>query len=434
MVRMKLYFEDLGRPQNQLTCLHVGGTNGKGSTSTFLASMLASCGKKVGKFTGPHLVKFNERLVVNGLDIADDTFAQVATEVLGHSLDFAKKHADLGPLTWFEFLTAMAVQYFTQEKVDFAVFEVGLGGRFDATNALDNIIVTTITNVDLDHMHLLGNTVEAIASEKAGIIKGAPVVTAASGVALQVLESVAAQACVPLIALCNPQGDFSPHLFRDFCVTIKYASAEFENLVQSRIRLLQEQLFGQEALPLSAAYQRLNALTALLTICVTDFFAEQLQSDQSLFFERLRLGLGAAYWPGRYELVAAKGQILDGAHNGHGARALRLSLEDMFGARQFVFIFACFQNKDARSLLGHLVRAGDYILCPRLKGERPFHSFADIETICKELGVHCLGFDDFSQASNFAHNLIEDSPGDFGKMAVVTGSFATVRAAKEALG
>jgi dihydrofolate synthase/folylpolyglutamate synthase len=433
MARMKLYLEELGKPQNQLVCLHVGGTNGKGSVSTFLASMLGACDKKVGKFTGPHLLKFNERIVVNGTDIDDETFGQVATTVLGHSLDFAERHADLGPLTWFEFLTAMAVQYFNQEKVHYAVFEVGLGGRFDATNALENIIVSTITNVELDHMHLLGNTVAEIAGEKAGIIKAAPVVTAASGEALAVLEERAGKLSAPLIVLHNPGGDFAPALFRDFYVTIKNAPDDFAGLVQSRISLLQKQLFGQDALALSGAYQRLNALTALIALCATDFFGEQSRQDQNLFFENLRLGLIDAYWPGRYELIESTAQILDGAHNGHGARALRLSLDDMFGPKRFVFIFASFQNKDVRSVLCQLVREGDYILAPRLVGERPFHKFADIEAICNELKAHCLAFEDFRAASQFGQKLIAEGGGEFGKMAVVTGSFATVREAKAAL-
>jgi dihydrofolate synthase / folylpolyglutamate synthase len=434
MARMKLYFEELGKPQNQLASLHVGGTNGKGSVSTFLASMLAACGKKVGKFTGPHLLKFNERIVVNGADIDDQSFAQMATIVLDQSLAFAQRHRDLGPLTWFEFLTAMAVQYFNQEKVDYAVFEVGLGGRFDATNALENVIVSTITNVDLDHMHLLGNTVGEIAAEKAGIIKTAPLVTTAGGAALAVLEERAASAGVPLIALYNPWGDFAPALFRDFYVTIKNAPDKFERLVQSRISLLQKQLFGQDALALSGAYQRLNALTALLALCATDFFGEQSGQDQNLFFENLRQGLVDAYWPGRYEIVADTSQILDGAHNPHGARALRLSLEDMFGPQRFVFIFAAFQNKDLRAVLSQLVREGDYILAPRLTGERPFHKFADIEAICKDLKAHSLGFEDFASASAYGHQLIAKGGGNFSKMVVVTGSFATVREAKAASG
>ncbi len=266
MTRIKLFFEDLGRPQNKLACFHVGGTNGKGSVSTFLASMLGACGKKVGKFTGPHLLKFNERIVVDGADIDDQSFAQVATAVLDQSRAFAKKHSDLGPLTWFEFLTAMAVHYFNQQKVDFAVFEVGLGGRFDATNALENIVVSTITNVELDHMQLLGNTVAEIASEKAGIIKSAPIVTAAGGEALEVLQKKAAAQRAPLIALHNPAGDFAPDLFQNFYATFSNATEDFERLVQLRISLLQKQLFAADTLSLRGAYQRLNALTAAVSL------------------------------------------------------------------------------------------------------------------------------------------------------------------------
>ncbi len=155
-----------------------------------------------------------------------------------------------------------------------------------------------------------------------------------------------------------------------------------------------------------------------------------MEGDANQFIEKLRLGLSQAYWPGRYEVVAESGQIWDGAHNPHGARALRFSLEDMFAAKSFVFIFACFQNKDLESLLTQLVRPGDYVLAPHLAGERPFHRFAQIEAVCKRLGVHCLPFDDFAAASRHARVLLEEGGGQFGQMAVVTGSFATIREAK----
>jgi len=399
--------------------------------------MLGACGKKVGKFTGPHLVKFNERLVVNGQDIDDAAFARIATTVFGQSQEFGLRHGELGALTWFEFLTAMAVEYFNQEKVDFAVFEVGLGGRFDATNILENVLVSTITNVDLDHMHLLGDTVEKIAFEKAGIIKKAPLVTAAGGAALAVLEEKCRSRAVPMIVLHNPDGDFAPALFRDFYVTIQNASEQFCLLMQARIELLQNQLFGQDALPLSGAYQRLNALTAVVSLCVTEFFAEQLRLHQEQFLNDLARGLIEAYWPGRYEIVPDRKQILDGAHNPHGARALRLSLEDMFGLCNFVFIFASFQNKDAKSLLQELVRPGDYVLAPRLRGERAFHDVSDIEAICRDLQVNCATLDSFAQAAQLAGRLIAEAETTsrqpaFAPITVVTGSFATVREAKGA--
>jgi dihydrofolate synthase/folylpolyglutamate synthase len=430
MGRIKLFFEELGQPQNKLSCFHVGGTNGKGSVTTFIASMLSACGKKVGKFTGPHLLKFNERINVDGEDIDDQSFAQVATAVFEQSNAFAERHPDLGPLTWFEFLTAMAVHYFNQQKVDFAVFEVGLGGRFDATNALDNIVVTTITNVDLDHMQLLGNTVTEIAGEKAGIIKTAPLVTAAGGDALVVLRQRAVEKGVPLIALDNPSGDFSPDLFKNFFLSIEDAGEDFERKVKLRVSLIQKLLLGQGELAVRGAYQRLNALTALVTLCASDFFGHQVEDQSGHFVEELRTGLAKAYWPGRYEVVEDEAQIWDGAHNPHGARALRMSLEDMFGRKKFVFVFAAFQNKDLKSVLTELVRPGDYVLAPQLQGERPFHKFAQIEDECRQLQVTCLPFDNFAEACTYSRELIAKGQGEVAKMAIVTGSFATIREAK----
>jgi len=430
MARMRLYFEELDNPQNRIACFHVGGTNGKGSVSTFLASMLHACGNKVGKFTGPHLTRYNERLVIDGLDIGDDDFAQIATVVLTNSRAFAERHPEHGHLTWFEFLTAMAVEYFIREKVDVAVFEVGLGGRFDATNALQNIIVSTITNVDLDHMQFLGKTVEAIATEKSGILKNAPLVTAAGGAALTVLEQAALTADVPLVILSAGDSGPSPghHSYRNFSVTVKNASAKFSEMVQSRVLLLQKEPLVA-GLKLSAAYQRLNALTALVSFSISDIFVQRLEQDKEKFFERICSGIENSYWPGRFEIIEERAQILDGAHNPHGARALRLSLDEKFGAKSFVFIFASFENKDARGYLKELVRTGDVVIAPHLEGERPFHKFEDIETICKELGLKAVAAANFDQAAQKAREIIAAGSGQYADMAVVTGSFATVREA-----
>jgi len=432
MARMRLYFEELDNPQNSLACFHVGGTNGKGSVSTFLAAMLHACGKKVGKFTGPHLTRYNERLVVDGQDISDEDFAEVATSVLFQSLAFAGRHPDHGPLTWFEFLTAMAVQYFRQKNVDFAVFEVGLGGRFDATNALQNIIVSTITNVDLDHMQFLGKTVEAIATEKSGILKEAPLVTAAGGAALAVLEQAAVSAAVPIVIVSDGEGGLSPSLFRNFSVSVKNCTSQFADHVRSRIAVLQSEPLVA-GLTVSAAYQRLNALTALVSFSLTDVFAELMSADKEKFFQNLCTGIESSYWPGRFEIIEKSAQILDGAHNPHGARALRLSLDEKYGRKHFVFIFAAFENKDARSFLKELLRPRDVVIALRLEGERPFHNFEDIEAICKELQVTAIDAPDFAMACEKARQAIATQGGEFVDMTVVTGSFATVRQAKAAL-
>src|SRR5262249_13929104 len=146
--------------QNTITCFHVGGTNGKGSTVAILDAILASTGRKVGRFTGPHIMRFNERFALDGKTIDDQTFAEIATITQQRSLEFAARHPEFGPLTWFEFLSAMAFFYFTRERADVCVLEVGLGGRFDATNIVDNVLGTIITNIDLDHTQFLGDTRE----------------------------------------------------------------------------------------------------------------------------------------------------------------------------------------------------------------------------------------------------------------------------------
>src|SRR6185369_3255745 len=131
--RIQLFMEEQGQPQDTFPSLHVAGTNGKGSTVAILDNVLRAAQLKVGRFTGPHLLRWNERFHLNGMPIEDERFAQLASRLREKSEDFGRRHEDLGPLTWFEFLTAIAFFFFAEEKVDIGVFEVGLGGRFDAT-------------------------------------------------------------------------------------------------------------------------------------------------------------------------------------------------------------------------------------------------------------------------------------------------------------
>ena len=199
------------------------------------------------------MLRWNERFHVDGQPITDEHFAQLATKARDDSQEFARRHPDLGPLTWFEFITVLALNYFRHCKVDVAVIEVGLGGRFDATNVLSNILATVITNVQLDHMQILGATKELIAGEKAGIVKiGSPVVTAAKGKALAIIEERAKELDCPV-----------------YVVTVDRKSAAFSVKVDSGKKkvssidtALVECGFAEAPMSLSGKHQKLNALLA----------------------------------------------------------------------------------------------------------------------------------------------------------------------------
>ena len=311
------------------------------------------------------------------------------------------------------------------------MFEVGLGGRFDATNALANIVVSTITNVDLDHMHLLGDTVAAIAFEKAGIIKSAPVVTAAEGDALAVIRQRAEMQGTPLLIVGAPGGAFGFDLFETFTVDIENAAADFAEPLQRKIASVRQRLFIEAKVTLAGAYQRLNALTAVVSLCASGFIKVEPPSEAPKIIANLGRGLELAHWPGRFEIDEARGLLLDGAHNPAGARALRLSLDEMFADKKRAFIFASFENKSLASVLLELLKDGDQVFCPKLEGERAFHKYEDINSICNGMGVSCFRCENFTRAVQEAASVIE-SDTSFAPLVVVTGSFATIRAAKEA--
>ena len=169
MERIKQLLFVLGHPENQIRTIHVAGTNGKGSVTTMISTILLEAGCRVGKFTSPHLVRYNERIQINEIDIKDEDFARVLTTVREFADDLVKKGACEQP-TQFEILTAAAFHYFALQQVEYAVIEVGLGGLWDSTNLIKPL-VSVITNIALDHTGVLGNTIEEIALQKAGIIK-----------------------------------------------------------------------------------------------------------------------------------------------------------------------------------------------------------------------------------------------------------------------
>ena len=197
MERIQQLLFVLGHPENQVKTIHVAGTNGKGSVTTMIAAILAEAGLRVGKFTSPHLVRYNERIQINEKDIPDEDFAKVLTTVREFADDLVKKEACEQP-TQFEILTAAAFHYFALQQVDYAVIEVGLGGLWDSTNLIKPL-VSVITNIALDHTRVLGNTIEEIALQKAGIIKEkVPVVTGAEGDALGPIRVMSALKEAPL--------------------------------------------------------------------------------------------------------------------------------------------------------------------------------------------------------------------------------------------
>ena len=308
----------MGDPHAGLKVVHVGGTNGKGSVSAMVAAALHEAGHRTGLYTSPHLVRFHERIRVDGADVSGDALARAMAKV---------PLADFPEATYFEVATALAFQHFRDAGVEAAVLEVGLGGRLDATNVMERPLVTVLTNVALDHTDVLGPTEEAIAREKAGITRpGVPLVTGASGPALAALREVA-QGPVRVLG-----DDFVPM-----------------PLGERRLEVHGLRDYGEVEIPLAGAHQVDNAALALAALDEADRAGLPVPVDAA------RRGLRRTRWPGR--LDRRGNLLLDGAHNPAGALALAEHLKAT-GERP-VLVFGALADKDWRlmvEVLAPLVR------------------------------------------------------------------------------
>lgn len=317
--RIEGLLDALGRPEQRYRLVQVAGTNGKGSVSAMLAAILKAAGHRVGLYTSPHLVSFRERIRVNGEAIAEDAVVD-GVEALGTLV--ARLDA-----TMFEATTALALDHFAREAVDVAVLEVGLGGRLDATT-VGRPDVAVIAQIDLDHQAVLGDTIEAIATEKAAIIRSGTAISAAQAPAAErVIVARAAAVGVPLLL----EG-------RDLSVSVEHRGPDGQRLT---CRGPGWSLTGLE-LAMPGSYQPSNALLAVAA-------AHELDSSEAA----IREGLARAWWPGRFQVLRlAHGfLVLDGAHNPAGARALAVSLRDVFGPTRVTFVVGILTDKDARGIL-----------------------------------------------------------------------------------
>lgn len=284
----------LGSPDKDRKIIHVAGTNGKGSVCAFLSSMLEQGGFRCGLFTSPHLVKINERFQINEVMVSDQRFTEAFTEVKNLA-DRLVEEGDYHP-TYFEFLFLMGMIVFKQEDVDYIVLETGLGGRLDATNSVLSPMACVITSISLDHVEYLGDTIEKIAGEKAGIMKkGVPVIFDGNRKeAAEVIKARAEELGCPWYE-------------------VKESRQKLLNYTPEGIRFLSASgVYGETELfvPFIARYQMMNAALALETMGV-------LREEHGLEKETLIKGIGGAKWQGRMETILP-GVIVDGAHNEDG--------------------------------------------------------------------------------------------------------------------
>ncbi|HET4823253.1 dihydrofolate synthetase [Streptococcus pneumoniae] len=324
-----------GNPHLKLKVLHIGGTNGKGSTIAFLKKMLEKLGLRVGVFSSPYLIHYTDQISINGESISEARLEALMADY--QSLLEGEAVANLQGTTEFEIVTALAYDYFASEQVDVAIMEVGMGGLLDSTNVCQPIL-TGITTIGLDHVALLGDTLEAIAEQKAGIIKqGMPLVTGRiAPEALTVIDRIA-------------EGKDAPRLAYGTDYQVRHQESVVTGEVFDYTSAVRQGRFQTSLLGLYQIENAGMAIALLDTFCQED--GRELASN-----DFLGQALEETSWPGRLEIVSRDPlMILDGAHNPHAIKALLVTLQERFADYHKEILFTCIKTKalgDMLDLLG----------------------------------------------------------------------------------
>ncbi len=404
--RVRRLLSELGDPHRRFRSVHIAGTNGKGSTAVYISSVLQEAGVRAGLYTSPHLHRFTERISISGEEIPPEQVVKYLEQILS----IIRVAGPGFQPTYFEVTTAMAFAYFADAGVEFAVVEAGLGGRLDATNVLEPDI-SVITNIALEHTEYLGESIEAIAREKGGIIKeGADVVTGESDPrSLQVLQQI-----------CDEKGS---RLIR------AGDEIEIDSIVRNRrdgSRMFNYQ--GEEhqwqglVVPLLGAYQVGNAMLAL------GVFEALIRKRLKLPETAIRKGLSNARWPGRMEVASADPYIiLDGAHNPHASQALVTTLKEDLTYRRLILVIGILQDKDIPAMVSPLLACADQLILTKPHYYRGADPLAFLEEI-KGGGLPLTVKEGISDAVDYVVSLYR--PGD---LILITGSLYTVGEAREYL-
>lgn len=393
--RMYALLDELGNPQKEMKYIHIAGTNGKGSTSSFLLSILETAGYRVGLFTSPHLEKIHERIRINNVLISDEDWIQLTKKVASA---VTKIEAETGESLYaFEILTAGAFLYFSTQKSDLVLLEVGIGGRLDATNTIDESLVSVITSIGLDHVKMLGDTVEKIAQEKVGILK-----ERGELVTFSPSESV-------------------DRLFKQ---AAKEKKAQYSTVQEDKIHLVKttqnRQVFDYKdmhTLSIQArGYHQIQ--NAVLAIEVTEKLIEK---GYHISEEALRRGLATASWPGRWEQISESPlAFLDGAHNQPATAALIATIKELFPNQKVTFILGMMEDKDYESMVDAVLPLANKFLTLSPESDRAVKG-SRMGTLLQERGFK-------AQALSSASEVLEyiDTRADKDEVIIVFGSLYLV--------
>lgn len=349
LLRIKRFLNILKNPQDKIKIVHIAGTNGKGSSASFIAEVLKFSGYKTGLYTSPHLVDVEERIKINGENINQNVFQKYLQKYLKKALDCK--------LSYFEYLTALAFIYFEKQKVDIAVIETGLGGRFDATNIIKNPLVCIITSISKDHQEILGYTIEKIAFEKAGIIKKRSIVICGKlqKTAINIIKNKSKNNIIKLY-----KKDF-----RALNSKVSLRCQKFDYVSKSLyLKGLQEKLLGK--------HQIVNACVA---VCALEFLSKN--GFKKINSRNIKTGLQNVSWPARFEIKKitigdrSLKVVIDGAHNEEGLKAFFDTYKQLgFARSKKVFIFAAMKEKDYKLMVRKIAPFVKNVVLPKVNNSR----------------------------------------------------------------
>jgi len=392
---IQAFLDRIGNPQDKLKTFHIAGSNGKGSTASFITSILIEAGYKVGLYTSPHFVKFNERIIINGKFIPDEYITKFFSK--------HEKYIDENKLTFFEVTTALAFEYFLSKKVDFAVIETGLGGRLDATNVIKKPLACIITSISLEHTNILGDKISLIAKEKAGIIKNNSKVfvgklTAEAG---EVIEKVCKERNSKLIRL------------EDYLIE-----------KNDTVELYCEEIDLEDwFIPLQGKHQKYNAALATLTVAKT-----LLMDDPKVIYDGLKNVIKNSLIQGRYEIVSSHPKIiLDSAHNPAGMSVfISEFLTEKSNYKETFLLFTALKDKDISSMVKVIDKNFDKVFVTEIDYERK----EEPENIIKLFEENNVNAELITDKKEFLKNYLDNKSNN---CLVITGSMYLIGEIKSIL-
>ena len=404
--RMEAFLEDMGNPHLDVPTVHITGTKGKGSTAAMCDSVLHAAGYRTGLYSSPHLHSFTERVRLDREPIGKAKFAGLVEQLLPNQ-EHMTGDPEVGPVTLFEYMTGIAFQCYAQEGADFQTIEVGLGGRLDATNVVSPE-VCVITSVSLDHTAILGDTLEAIATDKAGIMKPG---------AAAVIGPQPAEALKPILETCDRLGIAPVQVGRDSSWRLESASMDGQQFCVKtecdEYRLI---------IPLLGRHQMENAAAALAVIEVLR------QRGHDIPDSALGEGFRSVEWPGRLEVLSRDPLIVvDGAHNPYSVEVLLDTLPEYFSYERLLLVAGFSRDKNVAEMADKLAGKAGLVFASRSRHPRSVPP-NDIASLFRDRGVETAAFADTAAALEAARDAAR--PGD---LVLATGSLFLVAEAREAV-